>query len=209
MITQTRKLATVRRQDLSTGTNWGNIQEDWRNLIHTKLISDFATVLDKNMVNTLYSFEWKSFSTCRDTYRQIVRYYEHFAVVHDDRWGLCITLVEPELAEISYIDKPSVERLLNHIGRRVLERIISIINELSRRNGWNLSKIEICCVRDPDVKDWEYILIRLLFPTDFDTADLYLHDLYKELDKLNVELSSKERDRFQKLFYYDVIATAV
>ena len=209
MTTQTLKPVTTRLHTLSIGTGWSNIQEDWRNSVREKFVRDFVVALDKDTVNTLYLLKWESFLAREDIYRQISRCYEDFPVVREYGWGLGITLVEPELVEISYVDKPSAERLLNHTGRKVLERIISIINELNRQNGWNLNKIEVCYVRDPDVRDWEYILIRLLFPSDFDTADAYLHGLYKELDKLSIELNTEERDRFQKLFYYDVVASTI
>ena len=228
MTTQTCESIITKSHRLSSRTNWNEGLEDCRRLFRMKFKTDFADILFKSKdrgANIPYFLEikrdmvqfdrqafgalWESSQTHEYVLHQIANYPEFLYPAHE----AIKTLLEPSAGtkpvEISYINEASVEHLLDYTGRQVLGRIVSLIEELNQDNVWNLEKIEIRYSKDPDVGDWEYILMRLFFPSDFDTADGYLHDLYGKLDELGRELSVEEKDRFQRMFYYDVATSAV
>jgi len=154
-------------------------------------------------------FQWKTSQSHESTLQQIQRYYAYFYPTLETIKTPIRQVTGTKPISISYDNKEAVERLLNHTGSQVLNEIISVISKSSRENDWPLDKIVIRYVKDSEVKNWEYILILIYFASDFDTADGYLHDLYKELDILSEQLSEEQKDKFLKLFYYDVATTAV
>jgi len=112
-------------------------------------------------------------------------------------------------AHISYINQDTIETLLGEKGKKVLGKTLVLIGNTARKFKWPLHKIEVQCVSDIEVKDWNYVLVVLSFDSDFDTADEYLHLLYRELDSLVTTLTYEEQDILQGLIYFDVETTAM
>ncbi|MFC1871738.1 hypothetical protein ACFLYF_05010 [Chloroflexota bacterium] len=228
MTTQAREPNITKSQRLSNSEDWGEIHDDWYGLACLRFKSDldFISFRSKGKSTAILYFPatkrdliqsqrqtffdlWKSSRTDEDIVLQAEKYYGYLYSTHKASKVFPEPITVTKSVKASYIDKEAIDHLLNHIGRQVLSRIISLIEKVSRENAWPLDKIEIRYVKDHDVKDWEYILIRLFIDSDFNTADGYLHDLYKKLDILHKELNTEEKDSFQRLFYYDVTATAV
>jgi hypothetical protein len=63
-------------------------------------------------------------------------------------------------------------------------------------------------VRDPEVKDWEYVLLLLVFTCDFDTADRYLRELYNQIDTLSDKLRDDEKEILRRVIFFDIEAKA-
>ena len=110
---------------------------------------------------------------------------------------------------ISYINQDTVETLLGEKGKKVLGETIVLIGNAARKFKQPLHKIEVQCVSDIEVKDWNYVLVVLSFDSDFDTANEYLHLLYRELDSLVTTLTYEEQNILQGLIYFDVETTAI
>ncbi len=106
--------------------------------------------------------------------------------------------------EISSLNQELVETLLGSQGKSVLEQVLSVIKDLARGMGWPLDRVEIRYVRDPEVKDWEYVLLLLVFTCDFDTADRHLHELYNQIDMLTGELSDKGQEVLRRMIFFDI-----
>ncbi len=69
---------------------------------------------------------------------------------------------------------------------------------------WPLYRIEISYILDPEVKDWEYVLLLLVFTCDFDVANRHLHELYSEIDLLTNRLSTEEQEVLQRMIFFDI-----
>ena len=110
---------------------------------------------------------------------------------------------------ISYINQDAIETLLGEEGKKVLQKTLELICNTARKFNWPLSKIELQCTSDIEVKNWNYILLALYFESDFDTADKYLNLLYVELDSLATTLTDEEQDILQRLVYFDVETIAM
>ena len=116
----------------------------------------------------------------------------------------------PELAkvarpiEISYINREYIETLLGSEGKYVLEQVLRVVKDLALGMDWLLDSVEIRHIRDPEVKDWEYVLLLLVFTCDFDTADTHLHELYNQIDMLTGKLSNKEQEVLQRMVFFDI-----
>jgi len=104
--------------------------------------------------------------------------------------------------EITYLNQELVEGLLGNNGNYVLGQVLKVIKDIALE--WPLDRIEISYMRDPEVKDWEYVLLLLVFTCDFDIADRYLHELYNEIDILTSRLSTEEQEVLQRMIFFDI-----
>ncbi len=104
--------------------------------------------------------------------------------------------------EIYYLNQELVEGLLGNNGKYVLRQVLKVIKDTTLE--WPLNRIEISYVRDSEVKDWEYVLLFLVFTCDFDIADRYLHELYNEIDLLTSRLSTEEQEILQRMIFFDI-----
>lgn len=106
--------------------------------------------------------------------------------------------------EISYPNQPLLETSLGTEEKRVLGQVLSVVSGLVQERDWPLNTIEVRYVRDPEVEDWEYVLLLLVFTCDFDSANTYLHELYDEIDVLTDKLRGEERRILQRMVFFDV-----
>lgn len=106
--------------------------------------------------------------------------------------------------EVSYPNQTLVETLLGSKGMSALEQVLSVVNNLTRAKNWPLDRVEVRYVRDPEVEDWEYILLVLVFTCDFDAADRYLHELYNQIDLLTGKLSDEEQEVLRRMIFFDI-----
>lgn len=111
--------------------------------------------------------------------------------------------------QLSYINQDAIEALLGEEGKKVLHKSLELICEIARKFRWALSKIELQCSSDIEVKNWNYVLLVLSFESDIDTANEYLNLLYGELDRLATTLTDEEQDILRRLIYFDVETTAI
>jgi predicted nucleic acid-binding protein len=123
----------------------------------------------------------------------------------DSAWLVNISVVTPSV-EVIYSNQLAIERFLRNTGKRVLERVVSLANNVSQEQHWPLSSIEIKLINDSEVTDWQYVLVIFNFNCDFMTADGYLHDFYKKLDSIT-DLEEEEDDILQRMVFYDVGTT--
>lgn len=106
--------------------------------------------------------------------------------------------------EITYLNQKLIEGLLGNNGKYVLGQVLKVIKDIALE--WPLARIEISYMRDPEVKDWEYVLLLLVFTSDFDVADNYLHELYSKIDLLTSRLSTEEQEVLQRMIFFDIKA---
>ena len=106
--------------------------------------------------------------------------------------------------QVLFRNRVSTKTLLGDKGERLLEKLISVIEDTSREKDWPLIRLEVNCIKDFEVRDWQYILFILVFDSDFDSADKYLHDFYKILDLLTDTLDQEEQDIFRRMLFFDV-----
>jgi|GEM_PF-1550568 hypothetical protein len=125
-------------------------------------------------------------------------------LVHEDIETLpeLVKIVRP--IEISYLNQELVETLLGSQGKYVLEQVLRVVKDLALKMDWPLDRVEIRYIRDPEVEDWEYILLLLVFNCDFDTADRHLNELYNEIDVLTGKLSHEEQEALRRMIFFDI-----
>jgi len=107
-----------------------------------------------------------------------------------------------------YVDQARVEKLLGSQGRVVLSKIVKLIRNSQSELDWPLERIDVGYVHDLELKDWEYVLVSLVFNCPFELADKHLHEFYVLLDRLNGTLTGHEQEIIQRLLYFDVAITA-
>jgi hypothetical protein len=129
-------------------------------------------------------------------------------LVHEDIETLPELVKAARPIEISYFNQALVETLLDNKGKRTLEKVLSLIKSSATELDWPLARVEIRYVRDPEVKDWEYVLLLLVFTCDFDTADRHLHKLYDQIDMLSSKLSDDEKEILRRVIFFDIEAKA-
>ncbi len=132
---------------------------------------------------------------------------------HGDNGAFSITLptgydgytaAEYSPVDVLYVNRDAVDVLLGDQGKHVLKRVITLIRDTAHEEKWPLEKIEIRHIRDFEVKDWEYIVVVLVFNCTFETASAYLEDIYQRLDALVEKLSVQERELIANLIYLDI-----
>lgn len=106
--------------------------------------------------------------------------------------------------EISYVNRETVESLLGDQGRRALGKVLSIVRSSAEELDWPLERLEIRYAHDPEVEDWEYVLLLLVFTCDFDTADRHLHELYNQIDMLIGKLHDEENEVLRRMIFFDI-----
>ena len=109
--------------------------------------------------------------------------------------------------QVLFRNRASIETLLGDKGKRLLERLIGLIEDTSREKDWPLIRVEVNCIKDVEVRDWQYILFILIFDSDFESADKYLHDFYEILDLLIDTLDKEEQYIFRRMLFFDVGTT--
>ena len=120
-------------------------------------------------------------------------------------WRIAGTAPE---TRVLFHNRASVETLLGGKGRRLLEKLLALIEDTSRKRDWPIIRVEVSQVEDVEVRDWQYILLTLVFGSDFDSADRCLHDFYEELDLLSDTLEQDEQDILRRMLFFDA-ATAL
>jgi hypothetical protein len=106
--------------------------------------------------------------------------------------------------DVSYNNKDSVYTLLGIKGAPILDKITNLIQKEAAEKSWPLTEIEVSYRKDPEVEDWEYLLILLHFDSSFNKADNYLNLFYARLDKLIERLNTDEKDILTRLIYIDI-----
>lgn len=108
--------------------------------------------------------------------------------------------------QIKYNNRASIEALLGEDGKIVLRKLIDLIKRNFHKYEWPLNQVEISFKEDSEVEKWQYILMVLIFDSNFETADKYLQDFYKELDMFGSTLDSEEQGILRRNIYFDVAA---
>lgn len=106
--------------------------------------------------------------------------------------------------KVSYVNHDAVDALLGSQGKHVLEKVVNLVRNITQEEKWPLHKVGISLVKDPEITDWEYVLVLLCFDCDFKAADEYLHDFYKKLDVFVEKLDGEGQEIIQRMIYFDV-----
>ena len=106
--------------------------------------------------------------------------------------------------EVSYYNKENIEDLLGSKGCQTLYKVIDLIKNSAVELAWPLVRVEVRHTRDFEVKDWEYVLLALVFACSFETADRHLHEFYDRLDALTDELSDEEQALLRRVIFFDI-----
>jgi hypothetical protein len=105
---------------------------------------------------------------------------------------------------IIYVDQELVKSFLGFSGQVVLNKIIDLLYKVKKSENWPLIGLEINHTTDIEDKGWQYILVNLIFNTDFESANKYLHQLYGNLDELSSTFTEQDQAILQRMIYLDV-----
>lgn len=132
-----------------------------------------------------------------------MRWYEALTVSYFDPRPLAkqVTL---DLPKVEYRQIERVESLLGVEGKLVLGKVIALIAKVSSKRDWPLNQIIVEHVEDNEAEDWQYVLVVPVFNCQFEAADKFLHDLYRELDHLICGLDAADKDIMQRKVFFDV-----
>lgn len=122
--------------------------------------------------------------------------------------GFYETSISTPKTKVVYENQKAVEALLGTKGRHILSRVIELIEGTSHKNDWPLTHVEVIHIDDTEVENWQYALVTLVFNSDFEVADEYLHNFYNELDSLADILDGEGQDILQRTLFFDA-ATAL
>jgi hypothetical protein len=110
--------------------------------------------------------------------------------------------------QIEYHNSKLIDSLLGELGKMVLGKLTTLIQDIRKKEFWPLIKIDIYHINDFEIENWQYILIILKFDSSLEKADEYLHIFYNKLDTFIAALSEEEQNILQRIIYFD-IQTAV
>jgi hypothetical protein len=105
---------------------------------------------------------------------------------------------------VRYIGQTENTVLLGRHGQLGLERVIKLFLKMTAQHTWPFRTIEVRYTRDPEVSNWEYALVALIFDGSFDDADRHLHEFYTQLDDLIAELPPNQRKALQEKVFFDI-----
>lgn len=179
---------------------------DWQKLFMRKhdIATDFVIV---NKVGIRFNFLELKENIYQVATRQISAYFKMPTVARGQFFVITDTIKTAEPVKVSYINLDAIETLLGTKGKNTLNKVIDLVQKEAEENNWPLAKIEIQYRKDPEVKDWEYVLMILHFNATFEIADGYLCSLYEKIDTLANSLDEKEQKILQRTIYFDVGAS--
>lgn len=106
--------------------------------------------------------------------------------------------------EIAYLGKERVKRLLGATGKGVLKKVLSLIMQSATEGNWPLKGVEIQYAEDPEVEEWEYVRVLLVFASSFEEADKRLKELYPPLARLGSKLTKAEQEILREFVSFNV-----
>lgn len=109
--------------------------------------------------------------------------------------------------EVIYKNQQDIEGLLGDRGKRLLDKVICLSEDVSREENWPIIRMEISFVKDEEVNDWQYVLLRFIFHSTFEAADNYLHEFYHKLDTFAATLNEEDDDILRRMLFFDVGTT--
>lgn len=113
-------------------------------------------------------------------------------------------VIKKSFINVSYINHDSIDNLLGIKGKITLGKVINLIQRVAEEENWPLAKIEVHYKKEPDVQDWEYVVIALDYDSSFEDADKYLNLLYTRLDDMAEGFNPDEKDILAELIYIDI-----
>lgn len=157
---------------------------------------------------------WMKQKIEKEIYRQILSRVnkpiiarEQFAYLYDpvSNWFQILEQVSKKPSiNVSYINHDSIDNLLGIKGKITLGKVINLIQKEAEKENWPLTKIEVHYRKDPEVEDWEYLVIMLYYGSSFEDANKHLNLLYTRLDDIAEGLNPDEKDILAELIYIDI-----
>lgn len=90
---------------------------------------------------------------------------------------------------------------------RLVQRVVTKVKVAAKEDRWPLNRIEVDVYQDPEVANWEYLVVLLVFNSSFEAANEYLRRLYHQLDSFSQGLTEEELALFRRLVYFDIATT--
>lgn len=90
---------------------------------------------------------------------------------------------------------------------RLVRRVVDEVKSAASAESWPLNRIEVELYQDPEVANWEYLVVLLVFDNsfdEFDKANQYLEQLYHRLEGFSQGLTGEALDLFRRLIYFDI-----
>jgi len=204
MTVQTRKSTLTRPYEFQDLDKKGRVLRymDWQLSFRSK--PDFVIA---NKVGARFNFLELKENIYHVAAGQISAYLKMPPVAQGQFFVITDTIKTAEPVKVSYINLDAIETLLGTKGKNTLSKVIDLVQKEAEENNWPLAKIEIQYRKDPEVKDWEYVLMILHFNATFEIADGYLCSLYEKIDTLANSLDEKEQKILQRTIYFDVGAS--
>jgi hypothetical protein len=106
--------------------------------------------------------------------------------------------------KLVYENEDLISNFLGISGISLLQKILLLVNYQTKSNNWPLTEVAISYTCDPEIINWNYILVLLTFNTDFEHADKYLHDFYKILDISAEKLTEDDKNLLQGKIFFDI-----
>lgn len=113
-------------------------------------------------------------------------------------------VIKKPFINVSYINRDSIDNLLGIKGKITLGKVVNLIQKEAEEENWPLTKIEVHHEKDPEVEDWEYLVIVLDYNSPFEDANKYLNMLYDRLDEVADRLAPDEKAILAELIYIDI-----
>lgn len=201
MTVQTYKSIPIKPYELQgldkRGRVFGYI--DWQRLFRGK--HDFVIA---NKVGARFNFLELKENIYQVAAGQISAYLKMPPVARGQFFVITDTIKTAEPVKVSYINPDAIETLLGTKGKDTLNKVINLIQKEAEEDNWPLAKIEVQYRKDPEVKDWEYLIIVLDYDSSFEDANEYLNILYNRLEDVAERLNADEKAILAELIYIDI-----
>ena len=102
-----------------------------------------------------------------------------------------------------------VDNYLGKDGLALLAGAKDLITNVSTDRGWPLSSIDVRHYRDPEIANWEYVVVSPVFDSTFGEADGFLETIFGYIDTFTETLGELERNLFREKFSFGVKVTSV
>ncbi len=100
---------------------------------------------------------------------------------------------------VHYTDGVEGSGLLGSRLTKGLDIVLHLVESLARLRQWPLTEVRVSEQQDPEVDQWNYILVTLVFDASFEQAEKHLRDLYTALENQAHRLGKTHKGLYKAL----------
>ncbi len=103
--------------------------------------------------------------------------------------------------KVSFEAREKINKLLGKSGVDYLQKVFALIQREAIEKGWPLREIVVRYQNDPEVKNWRYVVVTIMFDSSVEEAAGIMESLFPLIDSIRHIDLMKDRSFLEEIFY--------